>query len=208
MPARGSVVAAVLERRLGQEQVRFLGDLRQRLRGAAVARVAEDAVAPDAEPEGLDLVVLDGDRRHLEPLGRLERHARLVFRDVERALEHVLAAEQGQRRPQLLAASRRQPELRLRQRLARPEEAAPDPGHEVAPVVEMEVGDRDRLDGRPGLALAQLCEHARPAVEQQAVVDEVARAGSAGVRPGGGRADDREVHRRILPTPWPARSEW
>ena len=37
--------------------------------------------------------------------------------------------------------------------LAGAEETPPDPGDEVAPVVEVQVGDRDRLDGRPGLAL-------------------------------------------------------
>ncbi len=45
---------------------------------------------------------------------------------------------------------------------------------------------------------AELREHAGAAVEQQAVVDEVARAGPAGVRPGGRRADDCEPHRHIL----------
>ena len=91
---------------------------------------------------------------------------------------------------------------------AGPVEAAPDPRDQIAPVVEVEVRDRDRLDARPGLALAQLREHAGPAVEQQLVVDEVARAGPAGVGPGGRGADDREAHRRILPTRWPGRSEW
>ena len=54
------------------------------------------------------------------------------------------------------------------------------------------VRDRDRLERRPGLPLAQPGEHARPAVEQQAAgaLDEVARTGPTGVGPGGRATDD------------------
>ena len=48
------------------------------------------------------------------------------------------------------------------------------------------------------LALAEPRQHAGAAVEQQAVVDEVARTGPAGVRPGRGRADDSQPHAHIL----------
>ena len=91
--ASGPVVAAVLERRLGEEQVGVAGQLRERLGRAAVARVGEDAVALDAEAEGLDVVVVDRHRRHLEPGRGGERHPRLVLGHVERAVEHVLAPQ-------------------------------------------------------------------------------------------------------------------
>ena len=65
-------------------------------------------------------------------------------------------------------------------------------------MIQMEVGDRDRVDGRPGLALAQLREDTGPAVEQQPALHEVAGTGAARVRPGRRRADDVELHRHIL----------
>ena len=153
--ARGPVVAAVLERRLGEEQVGVAGQFRDRLGRAAVARVGEDAVALDPEAEGLDVVVVDRHRGHLEPGRRGERHPRLVLGHVERPVEHVLAPQHRQDGPELVAGAGRKPELRLRQRLAGTVEAAPHPGDEVAPVVEVQVRDRDRLDGRPGLSLTQ-----------------------------------------------------
>ena len=61
----------------------------------------------------------------------------------------------------------RQVQRHGRQLAARPVDRAPHPRHEVAPVVEVEVADRDRVQLRPGHLGAQPREHARPAVEQQ-----------------------------------------
>ena len=74
-------------------------------------------------------------------------------------------------------------------------------------MVEVEVRDRDRVDVRPAFPLAETAEDPGPAVDEQAaavVLDDVAGMRSARVGPGGGAADDREFHRRILPT-WSGR---
>ena len=55
-------------------------------------------------------------------------------------------------------------------------------------MVEMEVRDRDGVDVRPSLALAQTAEYAGPAVDEQAasvVLHHVAGVRAAGVGPGG-----------------------
>jgi methylmalonyl-CoA mutase C-terminal domain/subunit len=59
----------------------------------------------------------------------------------------------------------------------------------------MPVGDRDRVDRGPGLALAQAGEDTGPAVEQEAAavsVEQVARLGAARVRPSRRTTDNRE----------------
>ena len=84
----------------------------------------------------------------------------------------------------------------------RPNMRAPDPGHEVAPVVEMPVGDDDPVHPRPApVALAELAENTRSAVEEQppGAVDQVPGVGPARVRPGGRAADDGQSHAPILP---------
>jgi methylmalonyl-CoA mutase C-terminal domain/subunit len=68
-------------------------------------------------------------------------------------------------------------------------------------MVEMPVGDRDRVDLRPGPALAEACEHAGPAVEEQAptfVLQQVAGLGAAGIRPRWGTANNGQFHAHIL----------
>src|SRR5207248_2109533 len=95
---------------------------------------------------------------------------------------------------------RRDPELGSLRRLAGTEHAAPDPGNEVAPVVEVPVCDRDRVKLGPGLALAQPCEHARSAVQQDApavAFEQVARLRPARVRPGRGAPSYDEFHASI-----------
>jgi len=107
---------------------------------------------------------------------------------------------------QSLGASGRQPELGPRDSLSGAEGRAEDPRDEVAPVVEMEVRDGDRVDPRPPVVdRAQAGEHTRPAVEQELALTlhEVARLCAACVRPGGRATDDGEPHRRILPIPTP-----
>ena len=104
---------------------------------------------------------------------------------------------------QELLAPRLHPERRLLHRPVRREvEGPPDPRDEVAPVVEVEVRDRDRVDLGPLLRLAQPAEDARPAVEEDPAavgLEHVARVRAAGVRPGRRRADDGQAHRGILP---------
>ena len=138
-------------------------------------------------------------RGHREP-GRLERLVALVVPDPERALEHVREAEPLAERGEMVAAAGRQPQLGLRPVRAEPVHRAPDPRDEVAPVVEVEVRDHDRVDPRPRLGLAQARQDAGAAVEQQPAraLDQVAGMGAAGVRPGRGAADDGQLHRHIL----------
>ncbi len=86
-----------------------------------------------------------------------------------------------------LAAAGREPQLGLLA-LAGAEHDAPHPGHEVAPVVEVEVRDDDGVEPRPPFGLPQAREHSGPAVEEDACaagLDEVAGLGAARVRPGG-----------------------
>jgi methylmalonyl-CoA mutase C-terminal domain/subunit len=70
-------------------------------------------------------------------------------------------------------------------------------------VVEVEVGDRDRVDVRAAVALAEAAEDARAAVEQEPAgvrraLQEVARVRAPRVRPGRGGADDGQAHPHIL----------
>ena len=71
-------------------------------------------------------------------------------------------------------------------------------------MVEMEVGDHDRVDRRPVLGLAETWQHARTAVEQQPAraFDQVPGVCAAGVRPGWRATDDRQSHAPILAEAW------
>src|SRR5205085_10415775 len=95
---------------------------------------------------------------------------------------------------------RRQPEPGPRPLAVEPEHRSPDPRDDVAPVVEMEVRDRDRVHLRPGLALPQAGEDAGPAVEEEppATLHEIPRLRPAGIGPGGRAADDGQPHRYIF----------
>ena len=75
--------------------------------------------------------------------GRFELLAVLVLVDLERAGEHVGLADLGADRREQLAAAGRDPELGLRHLHTGPERLPPDPGHDVAPVVEVPVGEGD-----------------------------------------------------------------
>src|SRR6185437_5377538 len=77
------------------------------------------------------------------------------------------------------------------------EQTAEGPGHEIAPVVEVEVGDDDRVELRPRLEPAQPRQHSGAAVEQEpaaVLFDEVSGLGAARVGPGGRAADDVDAH--------------
>ena len=80
----------------------------------------------------------------------------------------------------------------------------PDPRHEVAPVIEVEVRDGDCIDVRP--ASRSLRRPSTPGPQSTrsrppSVLHQVARMGAARVGPRRGGADDREFHGHILP-PW------
>src|SRR5438445_3396093 len=134
--------------------------------------------------------------------GGLERLVRRVLVHAEDALEHIGEAEPPAEGLQLLDAARRHPERRPRRRIPASLEIhrAPDPRHEISPVIEVKVRDHDRVDLRPAVPRAQPREHARTAVEQNGSrsVDEVAGLRAPGVRPGRGAAHDCELHPHIL----------
>src|SRR5262249_45363498 len=79
-------------------------------------------------------------------------------------------------------------------------EHSPHPRNEVAPVVEVEVRDRDRVEVGPPARNAKRREDAGAAVEQEPsrALDQVAGLGAAGVRPRGRGADDGDLHGRML----------
>ena len=166
-------------------------------------------VVRDPEAVRLELVVREPDRQNLEPC-RGERRLGLVFRHVERPVEHVREAESRAELLEIGAPTAVDPELGFLVVVTLPVEAPPDPRHEIAPVVEVEVRDRDRLEERPLLALAQPAEDAGSAVEEQPLSvrgNEVAGVCASCVRPGRGRPDDGETHVPIL-TAWRGRFEW
>ena len=110
-PREGPSLLAAGERRLANEEVCVARDLLERRTWTAVARVREHAVSLDAEAVRRDVVVLYRHGRHQETRSG-ERRPGLVLGHVEGALEHVLTSEERQDRPQRVAATRRQPELR------------------------------------------------------------------------------------------------
>ena len=149
--ARLAVELATEERRFTDEQVGIAGSFDKLVGRRRVSRVRDHtAVRLDAEGVGLEPCSAGrGSRVTLELAGE-ERRVRLVLREPERPLEHVREAEAGPELVEELRAARLHPELRLRHLALRREvEAAPDPRHEIAPVVEVEVRDRDRVDVRP-----------------------------------------------------------
>ena len=97
---------------------------------------------------------------------------------------------------QLFLAGGRKPQLGRVDVATRPEHRAEGPGHEVAPVVEVEMRDHDRLDVGPAFLFAQARQHSRSAVQEDAsrAFDEVSGLCAPGVRPGRRAPDDREPH--------------
>ena len=81
----------------------------------------------------------------------------------------------------------------------RPEGRAEDPRDEVAPVIQVEVGDGDRIDARPAVGCPQPRQHARSAVEQEPAVPlhQVAGLRAARIGPRRGTADDDQFHGHI-----------
>ena len=86
-----------------------------------------------------------------------ERPAGGVLVHAEDALEHVGKAEPRAELLQHLDPARRHPHRCALRRVAAPLQVhrAPDPWNEVAPVVQVEVRDHDRVHARPRVALSQ-----------------------------------------------------
>src|SRR5918994_6999576 len=111
-------------------------------------------------------------------------------------LEHLRGPEPLAELAQERLAAGRDPELRSRLLACRTEPERPDPGDDVAPVVEVEVRQADRVDARPVLELSELREHPRAAVQEHSAIafDQVAGLGPAGIGPRRRASDDRELH--------------
>src|SRR5205809_2010943 len=201
MAARAAFRVRRQQCRLADEEVGVLCQSRQGVARPRVARVGEHgSVGGGAEAEGQQLVVQHPLGSHLEA-GGFERLAVDVFVQVERAREHVWKPEARANPLEHFGAPRRDPERGSLRVLAGAEHASPDPGNEVAPVVEVPVRDRDRVELGPGLALAETSEHARSAVQQDApavALQEVPGLGSARVRPGWGTPSYDEFHASII----------
>ncbi len=84
----------------------------------------------------------------------LERHLVLVLAELERVLEHLRLAELDSEARKRLAAARRKPQLGMGLVARRTELEPPHPGHDVSPVVEVEVREHDRVDVRPSFGSA------------------------------------------------------
>jgi methylmalonyl-CoA mutase C-terminal domain/subunit len=129
--------------------------------------------------------------------GDLELRLVFVLTNGERLVEHVRRPESLADLAQQLVAAGRHPERGARLLGRRPEPERPDPGDDVAPVVEMEVSEADGVDARPVLELPELREDAGAAVEEDAArrsLDEVTGLGAAGIRPCRRAADHLQSH--------------
>src|SRR3954451_5615936 len=197
---RGEVAAnarlRLVEGRLAEEEVGVAGKLDEPVARRGVGAVGERPVAVRyAQPVALERVVEHPVRDELEAGGG-ERLLLLVLVHVEE-LEDRVRVEDRIEPVQRLAPAVWQPELGRLLLAARAEEPAEGPRHEVAPVVEMEVRDDDRVEPRPRLQPPQAGQHAGAAVEPETPVvllDGVARLGGARVGPRGGAADDLDSH--------------
>ena len=230
MPPSTALGVRLDQRRLAEEEVGVAGELRELVARPAVARVRHRLpVARDAEAVGPEVVVEDPARRDRES-PRLEVFALAVLLDREGLVEHVRGSQPLTDLAQQLDAARRHPQVRPGLLGGRAEPQRPDPRDDVAPVVEVEVGEADRVDARPVLQLAELREHPGAAVEEHAPgrpLDEVTRLRASGIGPRRRAADHLELHfhslaytrtaarpyvfhRNTLPiltSGWPGRSE-
>src|SRR5262249_13684343 len=114
--------------------------------------------------------------------------------------EHPRLADAFADAVQGLDPARRHPELGPLRIDPGPEHAPPDPRDDVPPVVEVPVGEGDRIHLGPWLSLAQPGKNARAAVEQETLavaLEQVTRLRAAGVRPGRGAPRHRQFHASI-----------
>src|SRR2546423_15559378 len=144
MAAWLAVEGAPLEGRFAEEEVGVPREVDELVGWPAVARVREGRGAVrDAEPVGLDLVMRNLDRGHLEP-GRREGLARLVLAELERLVEHRRGSQRPLEALEDRAPARREPELRPWGVTVEAQHGSPDPRDEVSPVDEQEVRDLGR----------------------------------------------------------------
>ena len=186
--------------RLAEEEIDIARELDEPVARRRVGAVGQRPVAVrDAQPVALERVVEHAIRDELEACGDERRLLGvLLHREV---LEDRVRVQDRIEPVQRLAAPVGQPQLGRLHLMPRTEEAAERPRDDVAPVVEVEVRDHDRVDARPRLEPAQARQHSRPAVEQEppaVLLDEVARLGAARVGPGGRAADYVDAHGPIL----------
>ncbi len=198
--AQAAIVARLTQRCLAKKEICVARHLHERAGRGGVARVGERPLAVgDAEGIRLHAVVRDQCRRHLQPRRGRERLPCGVLGQRKCALEHRPRAEVGPEIGQLGDPTGRNPDLGVGTFLAEAEQYAPDPRHEVAPVIKVPVRDRDRIElGPTAPVLAQPAQHPGAAVEQKRppALDEIARMGAARVRPGRAAAHDGELHSR------------
>ena len=187
------------ERRLAEEEIGVASELDQIGVRSGVGRVGERrAAVGDAEAVRVDRVVLHPERHQLEA-GDLVRHADVVLVDLERPVEHVRPPPYC---PATLARYVRPPGGTC---------SASGGSSRPGPYIEPQTQETRSpqwsrwkwliaiasSSGQPS-RLAQLREHARAAVEQQApgALDQVSRLGPARVGPGRRAADDGQAHAR------------
>ena len=130
---------------------------------------------------------------------------------VECAVEHVAAARARRRASPARPRPPGGTQSRARASRAGPEHQPPDPGHEIAPVVEVEVRDRDRVDLRPALLARAAGQHAGPAVEQQPPAAALDAGSPNGRRRGSARPASsrrRSTSRSYTAQRGSGRSEW
>jgi hypothetical protein len=185
---------------LAEEEIGVAGELDEPVARGGVGAVGERPVAVrHAQPVALERVVEHAVGDELEARDR-ERRLLGVLVHVEE-LEDRVRVEDGIEPVQRLAAAVREPQLGRLLFPAGAKEAAEGPRYEVAPVVEVEVRDDDRVEPRPRLEPPQAGQHARAAVEQEpatVLLDEIARLGAARIGPGGRAADHVDSHAPIL----------
>src|SRR5215211_2425738 len=183
MPPGWAVDDPVGERRLAHEQIgvaREPGELGARGRVAGVRDRL--AAVGDTEAVRLEVVVRKPICDQFEAR-RLEGLLGLELLQLERVLEHVRIAPEGRERGELVGSSRRYPERAGHSLLLRSVLVQPRPWDEIAPVVEMKVRDRDRINRQA--VLPQAPEHAGTTVEQKILfgLEEIAGLRAARVRP-------------------------
>ena len=183
VPARLAVVDAPVERRLADEEVAPTCKLDEPIARPAVSGIGDRrAVRGQPKPIRLQRVVREPQRSHGNTCCR-ELPLGLVLEHGEHPVEHVSEPESLTELLEDGATPGVQPELGalVDRDAAGAVHRAPYPRDEIAPVVEVEVGDRDRVDVRPAFSLSEAREDTRAAVDEQPTAQS-ARAGSRNVR--------------------------
>ena len=164
VPARQAVVVAVIERRLADEEIRVAGELGEALARAAVAGVGDRLPVRRRAGTRRSRACSAGSR-----IGVTSNPAAMngCSGSYSRTVKTRSNMSRNPNRSPNCSSTSRPPACTQssgRSSIATPAARYIAPhthGHEIAPVVEVEVGDRDRVDVRPALALAQ-ARRARP----------------------------------------------